>query len=116
MNILINNTYTITDINVDQDAYEAQVYIKDTSTNEDYIANYDLDGDFTLHYDLCGSGEREVDLPDLDINFLDVVDYLNLEPITLKDLDIEKMTNILKSYIIEMLEEERQNNMSNGGW
>ena len=107
MKLPINSTYIITDIEIDKAAGEAHVHIKDTSTNEDYIANYEIFGDLRLHYDMCGSGEREVSLKDTEILFVGIVDYLNLEESSLDDLDIKKMTTILEEHIIEVLEQER---------
>ena len=107
MKIAINSTYIINAIEFDKDAGEAQVYIRDTATNEDYIANYDIYGDLQLNYDMCGSGEREVSLQDTEFVFTNIVDYLNLEEATLPHLDINKVTSLLEEHIIEVLEQER---------
>ena len=107
MKLPINSTYIINAIEFDKDAGEAQVYINDTSTYEDYIANYEIFGDLQLHYDMCGNGEREVSLQDTEILFVGIVDYLNLEEVTLPHLDINKVTSLLEEHIIEVLEQER---------
>lgn len=107
MKLPINSTYIITAIEFYKDAGEAQVYIRDTATNEDYILNYEIFGDVSLNYDMCGSGEREVSLEDTELVFTDIVDYLNLEEASLPHLDIEKLTSLLEEHIIEVLEQER---------
>ena len=107
MKLPINSTYIITDIEIDKTNGVADVVILDTSTDVHYIANYDIYGDLQLNYDMCGSGEREVSLQDTEILFVGIVDYLNLEEATLPPLDIKKMTSLLEEHIIEVLEQER---------
>lgn len=107
MKLPINYTYIINTIEFDKDAGDAQVCIRDTATNEDYIANYEIFGDLRLHYDMCGSGEREVSLEDTELVFTNIVYYLNLEEAPLPHLDIEKVTSLLEERIIEVLEQER---------
>jgi len=107
MKLPINATYIITDIEIDKHDGKAQVYVNDVFDNTDYIVNYDIDGDFDIQYDKCGSGEREVSLCDTDLVFVDVVDYLNLDEVELTNLDIAKVTQYLESYIIDVLEQEK---------